>query len=107
MEIPLADALSRVTPLAMKEDAIHLPLITVNQVTANIPYSSNDLGQIHVETRKDPTIKLLIHYISNGWPCEHRQLPQGLHLYWNFREDLSVEDGIVTKGSRLLMPSKL
>ena len=46
MEIPLADALSRVTPLSMEEDGIQLPIIAVNQVTANIPYSSNELEQI-------------------------------------------------------------
>ena len=103
MEIPLADALSRVTPLPMEEDGIQLPIIAVNLVTVNIPYSSNELTIIHEETRKDPTIKC----ITFGWPCEHRRLPQELHLYWNFREDLSVEDGLVTKGSRLLIPSTL
>ena len=45
--------------------------------------------------------------VSNGWPCDQRQLPQELHLYWNFREDLSVKDGIATKCSRLLMLSTL
>ena len=70
VEIPLADALSRVTPLPMEEDGIQLPIIAVNQVMANIPYSSNELDQIHEETRKDPMLKLLMHYISNGWPCE-------------------------------------
>ena len=39
-----------------------------------------------------------MHYISTGWPCECRRLPQELHLYWNFRE---------TKSSRLLIPSTL
>ena len=107
MEIPLADALSRVTPLPMEEDGIKLPIIAVNQVTANIPYSSNELERIHEETRKDPTLKLLMHCISVGWPCDRRQLPQELHMYWNYREYLSVEDGIATKGSRLLVPSTL
>ena len=37
VEILLADALSRVTPLLMEEDGIQLPIISVNQVTANIP----------------------------------------------------------------------
>ena len=83
VEIPLADTLSRVTPLPMEEDGINLPIIAVNQVTANIPCSSNDLNQIRVETRKDPTLNL-IHYISNGWPCDQKQLPQELHPYWNF-----------------------
>ena len=63
MEISLADTLSRVTPLPMEEDGIRLPIIAVNQVTAIIPYSSNELEQIHEETRKDPTLKLLTHYI--------------------------------------------
>ena len=30
VEIPLADALSRVTPLRMEEDGIQLPIIAVN-----------------------------------------------------------------------------
>ena len=107
VEIPLTDALSRVTPLPMEEDGIQLPIIAVNLVTANIPYSSNELYIICEETRKDPTIKLLMHYVSTGWPCEHRRLPQGLHPYWNFREDLSVKDGLMTKSSRLLIPSTL
>ena len=107
VEIPLADTLSRVTPLPMEEDGIQLPIIMVNLVTGNIPYSSNKLDNIHEETRKDPTIKVLMHYIGTGWPCECRRLPQELHPYWNFREDLSVEDGLVTKSSRLLIPSTL
>ena len=49
VEIPLADVLSRVTPLPMEKDGIKLPIIAVNQLTANIPYSSNDLDQIHVK----------------------------------------------------------
>ena len=70
VEIPLADALSRVIPLPMEEDGIQLPIIAVNQVMVIIPCSSNDLDQIHEETRKDPTLKLLMYYISDGWPVE-------------------------------------
>ena len=106
-EIPLAGALTTVTPLPLEEDGIQLPIIAVNLVTANIPYSSNELDIIHGETRKHPTIKLLMHYISMRWPCECRRLPQELHPYWNFREDLSVKDGLATNGSRLLIPSTL
>ena len=107
VEIPLADALSRVTPLPMEEDGIQLPIIAVNLITVNILYSSNELDIICEETRKDPTIKLLMHYISTGWPCECRRPPQELHPYWNFREDLSVKDGLATKSSRLLIPYTL
>ena len=107
MEILLAETLSRVTPLPMEEDGIQLPIIAVNQIMANILCSSNDLDQICEEMRKDPTLKLLMHYISNGWPCEWRQLSQELHDYWNYWEDMSIEDGITTKGCKILIPSTL
>ena len=93
--------------MPVKEDGIQLLIIAVNLVTMNIPYSLNELDNIFEETRKDPTIKFLMHYISTGWPCEHRRLPQKIHPYWNFREDISVKDGLVTKSSRLLILSTL
>ena len=34
-------------------------------------------------------------------------LPQELHTFWNYREDLSKENGLITKGARLLIPSTL
>ena len=48
-----------------------------------------------------------MHYINIGWPFERKKLPQELHPYWNFRDELSVKDGLLTKGSRLFMPSTL
>ena len=106
-EIPLTDALSRVTPLPTEEDGIQLQIIAVNEITAKIPCSSNDLDQICEETRKDLMLKLLMHYITEGWPHERKQLPQELHDYWNYQEDMSIEDGITTKGHRILIPSML
>ena len=91
----------------MEEDGIQLPIIAINLVTVNIPYSSNELNKIYEETGKDPTLKVLMHYINIGWPCERRMLPQELYLYWNFWDELSVKDGFVTKSSRLLIPSTL
>ena len=34
-------------------------------------------------------------------------LPQELHMFWNYREDLSMENELITKGARLLIPSTL
>ena len=107
VEIPQPDTLSRVTPLPTEEDEIQLPITAVNQVTVSIPYSSKELDQIHEETRKDAMLKLLMHYISDEWPCEQRQLPQELHVYWKYREDLPIKDRITTMGSRVLIPSTL
>ena len=105
MAIPLADALSRVTPTPVEEDGI--PIVAVNLITSNLPVSSTGIELIHGETSKDPTLTLLRHYIHMGWPNDHRMLPQELHTFWNYREDLSMENRLITKGARLLIPSTL
>ena len=107
MEIPLADTLSRVTPTPVEEDGIQLPIVAVNLITSNLPVSSTEIELIHEETSKDPTLTLLRHYIHMGWPNDRRMLPQELYMFWNYREDLSMENGLITKGARLLIPSTL
>ena len=106
-EIPLADALSRVSPTPVEEDGIQLPVVAVNLITSNIPVSSTEIELIHEESSKDPTLTLLRHYIHMGWPIDHRMLPQELHTLWNYREHLSMENGLITKGARLIIPSTL
>ena len=107
MEIPLADALSRVTPTPVEEDGIQLPIVAVNLITSNLPVSSTEIDQIHGETSKDPTLTLLRHYIHMGWPNDCRMLPQELHTFWNYQEDVYMENRLITKGARLLIPSTL
>ena len=106
-EIPLADALNRVTPTPVEEDGIQLPIVAVNLITSNIPVSSSEIDLIHGETAKDPTLNLLRHYIHMGWPVDRRMLPCEIHTFWNYREDLSMENGLITKGARLIIPSTL
>ena len=72
---------------------------------SNLPVNSTEIALICEETSKDPTLTLLKHYIHMGWPNDHRILPQELHTFWNYREDLSMENGLITKGVRLLIPS--
>ena len=50
MEIPLADALSRVTPTPVEEDGIQLPIVAVTLITSNLPVSSTEIELIHEET---------------------------------------------------------
>ena len=107
MEIPLADALSRATPTPVEEDGIQLPIVAINLITSNLPVSSTEIELICEETSKDPTLTLLRHHIHMGWSNDHRMLPQELHTFWNYREDLSMEDGLITKEARLLIPSTL
>ena len=46
MENPLANALSRVTPIPMEEDEMQLPIVAVNLITSNVPVSSTEIELI-------------------------------------------------------------
>ena len=74
---------------------------------SNLPVSSTKIELIREETSKDSTLTLLRHYIHMRWPNDHRMLPQEIHMFWNYREDLSMENGLITKGARLFIPSIL
>ena len=52
----------------------------------------------------DRTLKSLIKMIKEGWLSLRTECPQSVLNYWTFKEDLSVEDGIIYKGHRLIMP---
>ena len=74
-EIPLADALSRVSPTpVIQEDGIQLLIIAVNLITSSVPVSSSEIEMIREETARDPTLNLLRHYIHVGWPVDRRML---------------------------------
>ena len=41
-----------------------------------------------------------------GWTSSIKQVPQVLQTYWTFREELTVEDGLVLKDTRIVIPAK-
>ena len=41
------------------------------------------------------------------WPNLRKQCPQKLGDYWNFRCDLVIDDGLVLKGDRIVIPQSL
>ena len=54
----------------------------------------------------DDELALLKHTIMQGWPSSIKQVPQVLQPYWTFREELTVEDGLILKGIRIAIPAK-
>ncbi|XP_064651966.1 uncharacterized protein K02A2.6-like [Lineus longissimus] len=56
------------------------------------------------ETRNDPVLSRVFLYVLNGWP---RELPDSsLQPYWNRREELSVDQGCILWGLRIVIPLK-
>ena len=101
--IPVADALSRVcftrtTGEGGEESEVHF----INTTTSLI-----DISTVREEVMADPVMNLLKNTVYKGWPEYRKQCPQELWDYWTFRCDLILEDGLVMKGDRIIIPEKL
>ena len=59
-----------------------------------------------MSTQVDDKLALLKHTIIQGWPSSIKQVPPVLQPYWTFREELTVEDGLILKGTRIVIPTK-
>ena len=59
------------------------------------------------ETAKDPELSALHKLISEGWPPKRSNVPDNLKDYWNYRDELTVENGILLKSHKFIVPKNL
>ena len=103
-ELYLADALSRAyidhdpsTDYTFKFD-----VMSVTEVTA---VHQSKLPELQAATATDPALSLLRKMINNGWPDKSKSIPHLIQPYFAVRDELSVQDGIVLKGNKVVIPS--
>ena len=96
------------------EDNIKLPIIAVNLITVHILLSahpqdtfSRKLDRLRKSTAQDNQLTRLSCYINTGFPCEKKNLPTDLQEFWNYRDTLSIENGLLTCGSRIIVPHEM
>ena len=49
----------------------------------------------------------LAEIIANGWPERKTQVPPNVRDYWPYRDELAVQDGIIYRGTRVLIPTAM
>lgn len=69
--------------------------------------SEPQLQEIKTETEKDSTLRSLKDVILRGWPDARNAVPANVQPYFNFRDELAVQDGIIFKGTRCIVPTAL
>ena len=72
-----------------------------------LPMTDERLEEMRNSTRDDEVLQQLKEVIQTGWPEEKQQLPAVLTPYFSFRDEMSVYDGLVFKGERLLIPKQM
>ena len=62
------------------------------------------LLQIQRETKKDESLQTLKAVIQQGWPDDKSALPSVVSQYFNMRDEMSVQDGLIFSGERVVVP---
>ena len=74
----------------------------MNQITSQIKARNDSLHRIRLATQADDNLAILKHIIQQGWPKTIKEVPQEAQKYWTFCEELTIEDGLILKGTRIV-----
>ena len=96
----VVDCLSR---LGVQKNSISL-LLHINQITSHLKAREDSLHSIRLATQANDNLAILKHIIQQGWPKTVKEVPQEIQKYWTFHEELTVEDGLILKGTRIVIP---
>ena len=99
----VADCLSK---LGVQKDSIALPKLHVNQIASQLKGRSDSLHNIRLATQADDNLTVLKYIIQQGWPKTVKEVPPEIQKYRTFCEELMIEDGLILKGTRIIIPDK-
>lgn len=119
-EMYLADALSRILPLmettvteddceeaygVQRVNKIFKEIADVNQLDLDL----NDelIKEIKNETTVDPVMKKLKQACLEGWPHKKTWMDIDVTPFWKHQEQIVTANGIIFRGSRIIVPVKL
>jgi len=104
-DIPVADAHSRISSCYGKD--VRGPDVSVHEVHLHLNASPTRVAQIREETDTDTTLSALREIVKHGWPEKRSNCSAYLHAYWNYCDELNVADGLILKGTRIVIPGSL
>ncbi|KAK7100337.1 hypothetical protein V1264_023309 [Littorina saxatilis] len=102
-EMHLADTLSRayINAPSRQEDFEFVNMVSF------LPIREERLAKLKVRTENDENLQLLKTTIMTGWPDDRNDLPATLTPYFHFRDEMTVQDGLIFKGERVVVPESM
>lgn len=79
--------------------------LNINDPLQNLPVLDKTCGDIKDMTRADPEIQAVKNLILQGWHHKQTEIPSYLRPYFHLRDQLTVLDGVIYKGSQLVIPA--
>ena len=72
-----------------------------------LPLRDTTIQEIQKHTETDPDLQALATIIKDGWPESKNKVKPQLHCYYPFREELTIQNGVIFKGERVVIPAAL
>ena len=72
-----------------------------------LPIADQRLEEIRRETENDKALQKLKTIILHGWPDHKNSLPPEVCSYFSMRDELTVQDGLIFRGERVVIPTSL
>lgn len=66
--------------------------------------SGKRLAQLQKATEQDTVLQTLKTTVLVGWPEQKSQVPIPIREYWNYRDEISLHNGILFKCQRIIIP---
>ena len=80
--------------------------IKINRVD-RLGLDNDTLSKFRVQTSANETSRVVMEYVLKGWPTAKDETDELAREYWSFGEELSVEDGLLFKSERIVVPSAM
>ena len=72
--------------------------VTIHDVEILTGFKSLSLNQIRRETERHADMQFLKQHVSDGFPKAKSCLPESICSFYDYRECLSIVDGVIMKG---------
>ena len=70
-------------------------------------FTGDVITRLKTATQQDEELTVLREVISQGWPDQRKEAPTAVHGYWNYRDELAIEDGLIVKCECIVIPRSM
>ena len=106
-----ADHLSRASLKATDNTQDNFQVFVLELESLNpfdsIKVAPERLTQLQKATAQDLALETLKTTVVAGWPEKKEQVPIQVRDFWNYREEISLHNGILFKNQRVIVPKAM
>ena len=106
-DIPVSDFLSRASLPDTYPNLVTGLDLHVHTVLQQLFITDKRLKTIQTEIEHDRQMQTLQNVILKGWPETRSDCDQLILEYWNHRDELSFEKGLIFRGQKIVIPKSL